>query len=163
MTAADLYDFETNIPFYVRPAFTSAGMVALILSDAPNFQKDRPRCELFYRHAGSITPPRIMLVNGLRVIAAHTGELDITAITDPSQPGKQTMAAYRAAIRQRMELDTLRAAVNLISSPYQIDFCSPAGSTETVKTDQGYELSRLTYHLQWSIKQDAFNQLAATP
>ncbi len=95
-----------------------------------------------------------------RAIAAYSGELEINSITDASPPGKSTMAAYRALVRSIMELDTLRFAVNLPSSPYMIDFISGTGGTDIMKTDDGYEICRLTYSVQFSIKQDAFDQLA---
>jgi hypothetical protein len=161
MTASDLYDFETNVPDAIVPAFTAAGLQAITLSIAPDFQKPRPRSELFFRPGPAVNPPRIMLVDGKRVIAAYEGDLEITSITDTIAANKLTHSAYRAAIRQLMELDAVRTACNLATSPYKLDFVMPAGSTETVKTDEGYELSRLTYRVQFSIKQDAFEQLAA--
>lgn len=163
MTATDLYDFEGNIPDMIAAAFAAAQMNVGTVNIKPDFQKPRPRSELVFRPGGSVSPPRLMVVQGKRVIAAYTGELEIASITDASTEGKQTHSAYRATVRQLMELDAVRFAVNLAFSPYQLDFATPTGGTETMKTDDGYELSRLTYHLQFSIKQDAFNQLATNP
>lgn len=163
MTSVELYDFESNIPDMIAAAFTAAGLQATTLTTPPDFQKPRPRSELTFRLGPAVTPARIMIISGWgRVIAAYTGDLDITSITDPSESGKQTHAGYRAAVRELMELDRLRTAVNLTSFPYKLDFATPAGGTITVKTEDGYEISRLTYRLEFSIKQDAFTQLATT-
>lgn len=162
MTNSDIYDFEGNVPDMIAVAFTAAGQNALTVNTPPDVQKLRPRSELVFRPGPAASPPRIMIVPGWgRVVAAHTGELEIASITDPSDTGKATHSQYRALIRRLMDLDNVRNAVNLPSSPYQLDFITPTGSTQIMKTEDGYEVSRLTYHIQFSIKQSAFNQLAA--
>ena len=159
MTAADLYDFESGVANSAAVAFTSAGLNVATITLAPNIQKPRPRSEITFRPGGAIKPCRILLISGKRRIAAYTGELEIVSITDASGTGKQTHALYRGQIRQLMELDEFRAVVNINTSPYNIDFIYATGSGETLATKDGYEISRLTYAVDFSIKADAFTQL----
>ena len=159
VTATTVYDFESNLAAAFAAGLTALGIPAFTPSTAPAVQKPRPRSETIFRPGGSISPPRLSLVGGLRWIAAYTGELTVTSITDASAAGKLAHSAYRAAVRQAMELDSIRAASNISSSPYTIDFIMPTGSSETYATEQGYELSKLTYNVEFSIKSDAFNQL----
>lgn len=166
MTAVDLYDFEGNMATTFTPILIAAGLTALTQLDPAAFQKDRPRCEVIFRTGSAVSPPRIGIVTPPpavnRAIMAYTGELEINSITPATVEGKSLHSAYRAAIRQAMELDKIRTSVNTASNPYQIDFVTPSGSTQSIKTDDGYEMSRLTYAIQFSIKLDAFVQLAAS-
>lgn len=166
MTATDVYDFEGNIPDMIAVAFIAAQMAVVTLNLPPNDQKPRPRSELSFKPSGASSPTRIMALPSkppatARVVAAYSGELTIDSITAADKDSNQVHRAYRARIRQLMELDTLRNAVNISSFPYTIDFVTPTGSSLIDKTSDGYQTSSLTYHLQFSIKQDAFNQLAA--
>lgn len=162
MTATDIYDFEGNIPDMIAVGFTAAQMNVATVNIPPNFDKPRPRSELMFKAGPASSPPSLSIVTGnKRVISAYTGELEIENITAPDANNKSIHAAYRARVRQIMELDSLRSAVNTTNSPYRIEFIAATGSTQTESTGDGYEVSRLTYHVQFSIKVDAFNQLAA--
>ena len=160
MSPTVVYDFESNVAAMVAAALASSGLHTATLNTAPEFQKIRPRSEIIFRPGGAASPTQLVLVNGRRCVGAYIGDLEITSLTDASTTGKATHATYRSTLRQLMELDAIRAAANTTAFPYRIDFATPTGSSETFKTEDGYELSRLTYHLEFSIKTDALNQLA---
>ena len=159
MIVTSLYDFSGNMQGVFALALTALHIPAYTPQTAVTFQKQRPRSEVVFHPGGSVNPPRIALVNGLRRIAAYTGELTITSITNASSAGKMLHALYTSTVREAMELDRIRGAANIASNPYTIDFVLPTGSSETYASDNGYELSRLTYTVEFSIKTDAFAQL----
>lgn len=160
MNSVALYDFEGNVPTIIAAAFPPEMNVGTT-NQAPDLQKPRPRIDMQFRAITAAAGPRVMGVFGLRAIGAYEGDLELDLITEPSLGGKEAHSAYRAAVRSTLELDKLRNAVNLNTSPYQVDFIYCTGASDTIKTDKGYETSHMSYKIQFSIKQDAFNQLAA--
>jgi hypothetical protein len=162
MTAAELYDFESNLADTIGAAFSAYEMNWASLTTPPQSHKPRPRAEIIFRPGAALTPARITTVNGLRRIAAYNGDLEITCVTDISATGKLEHSAYRAEVRQILELDTVRVACNGTNTPYTIDWVQPTGTSETFKTDKGYEFSQLSYSVAFSIKASAFVQLDAS-
>lgn len=162
-TAIDIYDFETNVAETIATAFSVANMNYGTLKTPPNFQKPRPRSEIIFRPGAAVSPNRIDTFNfgtqhAQRYIAAYHGSLEVTNLTDASTAGKEIHSAYRSQVRAILELDPLRFAVNSSTSPYAIDWIVPAGTTDTFKTGEGYEMSKLTYDITFSFKRNAFYQ-----
>ena len=159
MTVTSLYDFSGNMQGVFARALTALNIPAFTPQTDATFQKQRPRSEVIFEPSGSVNPPRIALVSGLRRIAAYTGTLRIDSITNASTSGKTLHAVYISIVRQAMELDRIRNAANVASNPYTIDFVLPTGTSDTYETQNGCEISRLTYTVEFSIKSDAFAQL----
>jgi hypothetical protein len=152
------YDFENQVPAAVVAALKGLGLTAYVVADEPQFQRQRPRTEVVFKNPSAAVPIRFALVppNNTRAVQAYKGDLQLTSITPADEPGKSLTAAYRAQLRQVMEIDFFRAAANVASNPYTFDFVLPTGSEERINTADGYQITRLTYSVEFSIKLSAF-------
>src|SRR5258706_15281 len=99
----EVLDFENLIPDAVAAAFTAngftAGNVVTVGSD-PNFQKQRPRVEIYFKLSGEVFPQRWeILTDGSFRNAAYKGTLSISAVTAADADGKSGHAQFRARVR----------------------------------------------------------------
>lgn len=160
MSASAIYDFENNVAAAFAAALSAQGFTVVTASTSADFQQKRPRVELIFKPAGAVSPA-IITFNGTngRVITAYRGELVIKVVTGFSTAQKQEHATYRAGVRAAMELDKIRNAINQTPSVYSINFVMPSGCGQTLKYQDGYEVTDLSYAIDFSIQADAWSQL----
>lgn len=166
-----LYDFENLIPIAVATSLSGTNFGSLTalhpLSD-PKFQQMRPRVEVTYKHGGAVTPLRIApntVPDGAPVIygrnSAWSGELSIHAITDADPIGKLTHSTYRAEVRSACAL--LLSNVNGITlTQHCLQSLVETGTTHGIRSNDGYEQTTITFHVDFSVQADAWQTLNGT-
>jgi hypothetical protein len=98
-----IYDFEGVLSSAVASVFTKYGFTAgnalTILSD-PEFQRQRPRVEIFVQVTGIPQPiqSRPIFDGSLRNMA-YRGSLEVSAVSNMDSSNSPTHAIYRAKVR----------------------------------------------------------------
>lgn len=157
--SALIYDFETPLESAIAAWFTTNGMSAATTATAPEFQKTRPRVEIEAKHVRG-TKKAFGLINGQAgpaLNATHRMAILIDVITGTAKENKLAHTAYRALVRLVMNLAPATTCLpnHTIQGPIDDN-----GSVETFKTSEGWEISRLSFEFDFSVKPDSWQQLA---
>lgn len=233
MNALALYAYEENLAGLFTAGLLTLGLNAPNLNSLPEFQKARPRAEVFAHGFAAHAPVQLALIANLRRITAYRGSLVLTCVTASDAGGKASHSSYRAQVRAAMDLDVIRSAINQAAQvsgtaaavntttasfttgsphgfttgqlvtvessvpslsstsvitvtsptvfdyaatnpvgtdnsaaaalvvPYALQWIIPSGSSLTTKYEQGYETSKLTYQVEFSIQKNAWAFLTA--
>ena len=162
MADQDVYDFETVIATAVAAFLVAAGITASTQADDPVFQQKRPRTSILFK-TGSATIPLQQAGPNQKNIGAYKGQLELTNLTGTeAAAGKLTHAAYKSTVRRIMETGPFLAAINNATLlPYhKIQLIYPAGSTQTFKPEEGFEMSALSYAVDFSLNANAWDNLS---
>lgn len=237
MNALALYAYEENLASLFTLGLTALGLTAPNVNSLPQFQKARPRVEVFLHGFSAHTPVQLtLLADNLRRITAYRGNLVLTCVTACDAGGKLSHSSYRAQVRAAMDLGVISAAINQAAQvsgtasttipankvctftttaphgftsgqlvtvestqlflatqgavitvtspttftylgnlgngsdnqataalvvPYAVQWAIPSASTLTTRYNEGYESSKLTYQVEFSMQKNAWSFLTA--
>jgi uncharacterized protein YlxP (DUF503 family) len=163
MSATRIYSFESVISSACKNVLQSAGLTAYTSFDAPNLRKSRPRVDVEVRVGAQLNPPIVQLVDNGTIFerrnAAWTGQIIFHIITDTTQPGKQSHSDYRAEVRNILavlqdRVNELFLVQHMIHHPMV-----ETGTAHQANTDKGYEITTVTFDMNFSIQKDAWSLL----
>ncbi len=159
MPAEDIYNFEHIVPTAVKTVLEALDLRAVILTDSPVFQKQRPRVEVVYKHIGEHSPKRLAkLPDGTFRTSCFRGELKIVAITDADETGKATHSRYRSMVRHATA--ALESSINELHLPYHKIQFTVTGNEETgIREADGFQQTTFPYVIDISMQQDAWSQV----
>jgi hypothetical protein len=160
LSAESIYNFEIVIPEAVKRVLTATGVDAYTLADAPQFQQNRPRVEITYRHISETTPKRVALMADrvTKRTSCFRGELKLHAITEADDVGRFVHSLYRARIRN--VLATLEQSLNNgILTEHAINFVVSGNETTGTRTQDGFMQTTFPYTVDISIQKDAWGTL----
>jgi hypothetical protein len=159
MAAQDIYDFEVVIPRAVKIVLEGLDLKCYTIEDVIDFQKIRPRVEIFYRHMGETSPQRIaILPDQSKRTSCFRGELKIHAITDADANGKLAHSTYRAMVRNGIA--ALRESINGVHLLlHKIQFVQIGNEETGIRSADNLQQTTFPFHLDVSIQQYAWNHL----
>jgi len=157
----DIYKLRPVLEEAIRATFEAMSFVALTRLNAPEkFQQATPRVEIKCR-IGAATGRRHIFTDGSMKFDAWRFQAAFQAVTIPvsTESGNSTHEDYVARIRaecsslaQASWSDTQKFPTILIAEPLQ-----DSGTESNLKTDEGSEVSVLTYDGIVCIRTDAWN------
>lgn len=159
MAAQDLYDFETLIPRAAKIVLEGLNLKCYTIEDTVDFQKIRPRVEIFYRHMGETTPQRIAtLPDQSKRTSCFRGELKIHAVTDADSNGKLAHSTYRSMVRNGIA--ALRESINGTHLEFhKVQFIQIGNEETGIRSADGYQQTTFPFHIDVSIQQNAWNEI----
>lgn len=163
MNAQALYAFEENWAGLFTAGLVALGLNAPNVNSLPQFQKARPRTEVFVHGFSATQPIQLALItdnasNKLRRITAYKGNLVLTSVTASDAGGKASHSLYRSQVRSVMELDVIRNAINQASQINGVAIVNSLGTATVTSTNpHGYTTGQLV-----TLETTTFPNLAGT-
>lgn len=165
----DIYDFETAIEDAVEALMLDNDLEVVTPRTAEKFQKARPRLELLFKVHGAKQSYHVVenkkrnatWAGELTVaIVTGTGETDSENVTDSSQVHRE----YRARVRNLMataadDLNGNDDAGDRFLAFHQVQNVVESGNVPKYGTDKGYEMSTLSYQIDFGVHKDAWTAL----
>ena len=147
-TEAQVYDFESALETAVKAVFTALDITCFIPSDDPTFQRNLPRVELQVLTgpaSGHLQPVTFDSVASRLVYDAWDAVLMIDCYTKANHAEH---VGYRAAIRAAASRIIYLATLDY----HEIHDVTPAGTSPTLKPEDGSYQTRLQYTLKFCVK-----------
>jgi len=149
-----IYDFETPIQVAFIALMESNGLTAIGPDSPMTLQDERPRVEVMFTESGARDTRRQNCPDGVFRHDLYTGTLTIAVVTNPrtqDEAQNTTHATYRAAVRQAMS-----GAYSAALDDFVIKSVIPTGATPKISADEGFEVSNLTFSIEFCIKPESW-------
>ena len=148
-----LYEFERLISATLVALFNAEEITAYGVGTDPEFQKERPRVEVFLTIGGRFDNHYVLDNDGQRRENGWTGTLTLSALT-PANPTLHSR--YLAAIRnQAAKLDQLDlTSAETVSVPleyHEITEVKTGGTAPTIEPEKGYFQTALSFDFVFGI------------
>ena len=165
----NLYDFEAQIEDAVAAVLSASDMQVVTPRTAGKFQKARPRIEVLFQTGHAKQSYHV--INGANRNASWAGSLTLTIVTQPGDPdtsgnpdSSEVHRQYRARLRNLMATSVVTlngsdASNNRYLPYHQIQNVVENGTTPKYATDKGYEMSTITFAVDFGIHKDAWAEL----
>jgi hypothetical protein len=152
-TLEDLYNFD-GIEEGTRAVFEAANMVAYTRQNAATLEKETERIEIRYRLGGATGHFRVM-ADGSKRPDAWDGQLLLQVVT-PCAANDHHTRQVALARSVAANLEALLNKDGVLPYHWINDIPMDAGTTPTIKTEDGYEYTTLTYNLPVCIRSEAW-------
>lgn len=152
-----IYGFERVFETSLKSVFDTAQIKCFTTQDTFDFQKDRPRVEvMFTPGAGQKQRPYLPAIQEEREVA-FKGQYRLDLITAAAVAVHND---FRTKIRSLVH--GLPARINSVEPMqyHKLQFINDAGTTPTLKPEDGYYLTVMIYDVDFSIQADAWALLA---
>ncbi len=168
---AAVYDFESVLERGLQALLTALNIKSFTTQDfgrnnadgtpVIDFQKDRPRVEILFTTSAGQGQFRPLLVDGIEVPVetSFKGQYRLDIITAPAM---SIHAAYRTMIRAVMHTQLLGVNGTDPMTFHRIQrFYQDAGTSPTIKADEGYMRTILSFEIDFSIQNEAWETIAS--
>ncbi len=148
---AAIYDFEAQLEAAFIDFLNTVSVAAMGPDALIAFQKATPRTEAMFTEGGAIDTHRFQTYDGNYRHDLYQGSLTLRLITRPrTKDGEANTAhsTYRAKIRNMMS----RAKQEVEMDNLELRYLVPSGNSPSIKSEDGYEMSTMTFQITFGIK-----------
>jgi hypothetical protein len=149
-----IYMVEFLLPEAVRSVMADNGITAYTQFVSPELQKQRPRCELWF----TLGPGqgRFIQVNGVPRETAWKGRLHAICITESNNT---IHSAYVVRVRSLLHgiADAVNNVLPVMENHKVQPFFRDGGTSSRMDTQDGYFLTELSFDLDFSVQEYAWD------
>lgn len=153
---AEIYDFEGQLETAIQAALVASPfeLVVKVPNDTIDFQKERPRVELLVNEGGADDSRRIFTYDNAKRHDLYNATITLQLYTATRNDG-HPHAQYRAKVRSAMAL-IFQTQINAALTNLEVRRIVPTGATPTIKPEEGYEESAMTFAIVFGVKTSAW-------